>query len=155
MRAPLPALDATEGPQDAPKVLRGHQIRIADGALNLSMAVDRFEDPGAVDRGAAVRRGTRWPGQRAIAASARYNTLEHLSDAQRAPSARLGFSMLRRECAQSHCGGLLNGNSPSPDLDCPRKSFTFFHFFDRASWLTLALDMLFWGVSETIEGTAR
>ena len=31
MRASLPALDATEGPQDAPKVLRGHEIRIADG----------------------------------------------------------------------------------------------------------------------------
>jgi hypothetical protein len=30
MRAPLPALDATEAPQDAPKVLRGHEIRIAD-----------------------------------------------------------------------------------------------------------------------------
>ena len=32
MRASLPAFDATEGPQDAPKVLRGHEIRIADGA---------------------------------------------------------------------------------------------------------------------------
>ena len=31
MRASLPALDATEGPQDAAKVLRGHEIRIADG----------------------------------------------------------------------------------------------------------------------------
>jgi hypothetical protein len=30
MRAALSALDATEGLQDAPKVLRGHQIRIAD-----------------------------------------------------------------------------------------------------------------------------
>jgi hypothetical protein len=30
VRASLPALDATEGPQDAPKVLRGHEIRIAD-----------------------------------------------------------------------------------------------------------------------------
>jgi hypothetical protein len=30
MRAALPALDATEGPQDAPKVLRGHKIRIVD-----------------------------------------------------------------------------------------------------------------------------
>jgi hypothetical protein len=30
MRAPFPALDATDGPQDAPKVLRGHQTRIAD-----------------------------------------------------------------------------------------------------------------------------
>ena len=63
----------------------------------------QIRGPGVVDRGAAVRRGTRWPGQRAIAASARYNRLENLSDAQRAPSARLGFSMLRRECAQSHC----------------------------------------------------
>lgn len=33
MRASLPALDTTKGPQDAPKVLRGHQIRIADGRL--------------------------------------------------------------------------------------------------------------------------
>ena len=32
MRAPLPALNATDGPKDAPKVLRGHSIRIADGA---------------------------------------------------------------------------------------------------------------------------
>jgi hypothetical protein len=33
MRAPLPALDAAEGPQDAPKVLRRHSIRIADYCL--------------------------------------------------------------------------------------------------------------------------
>ena len=33
MRAPLPALDTTEGPQNATKVLRGHKIRIADGLL--------------------------------------------------------------------------------------------------------------------------
>jgi hypothetical protein len=33
VRASLPALDATEGPPDAPKVLRGHKIRIADGRL--------------------------------------------------------------------------------------------------------------------------
>jgi len=33
MCAPLPALNATEGPQDAPKVLRRHEIRIADGRL--------------------------------------------------------------------------------------------------------------------------
>jgi hypothetical protein len=26
VRAPLPALDATEGPQDMPNVLRGHEI---------------------------------------------------------------------------------------------------------------------------------
>jgi hypothetical protein len=30
MRTALSALDTTEGPQDAPKVLRGHKIRIVD-----------------------------------------------------------------------------------------------------------------------------
>lgn len=38
MRAALPALGATEGPQDAPKVLRGHEIMIAAQCL---MCLDR------------------------------------------------------------------------------------------------------------------
>jgi hypothetical protein len=33
VRAALPALDATEGPQDAAKVLRGHEIKIPDYCL--------------------------------------------------------------------------------------------------------------------------
>ena len=41
MRASLPALDATEGPQDAAKVLRGHEIRIADGGLMCLWTIDR------------------------------------------------------------------------------------------------------------------
>ena len=41
MRAPLPALDTTEGPQDPPKVLRAHEIRIADGRLMCLVAIDR------------------------------------------------------------------------------------------------------------------
>jgi len=48
--------------------------------------------------------------------------------------------------------GLLNGN-PSDILSFPPKSFTLFHFYDRASWLVLALEVPFWEFAGTISGT--
>ena len=44
-------------------------------------------------------------------------------------------------------------NPPLDIFDFPRKSFAIFYFPDRASWLALALDTLFWRVSRTIVGT--
>ena len=35
----------------------------------------------------------------------------------------------------------------------PPKSFTLFHFYDRASWLVLALEVPFWELAGTISGT--
>jgi hypothetical protein len=43
----------------------------------------------------------------------------------------------------------------STNLDFPRKSFIIFYFPDRASWLALALNALFWRVSGTIAGTVQ
>jgi len=40
-------------------------------------------------------------------------------------------------------------------FDFPRKSFTLFHFADRATWLLLALEALSWRVTGTIVGTAQ
>jgi hypothetical protein len=41
----------------------------------------------------------------------------------------------------------------SSNLDVPRKSFAIFYFPDRARWLVLALEMLFWRVAGTVLGT--
>ena len=49
--------------------------------------------------------------------------------------------------------GLLNGTRLSDIFNFPRKSFTLFHFTDRATWLPLALETLFWRVTGTIVGT--
>jgi hypothetical protein len=48
---------------------------------------------------------------------------------------------------------LLNGNRLSDIFDSPRKSFRLFTFFNQATWLVLALEMLFWRVTGTIVGT--
>jgi hypothetical protein len=42
VRASLPDLDAAEGPQDAPKVLRGHEIQDSRLLLHVSREVDSF-----------------------------------------------------------------------------------------------------------------
>src|SRR5262245_53621828 len=42
----------------------------------------------------------------------------------------------------------------SANLNVPRKFFTLFYFFDRARWLMLALDALFWRAAGTIAGAA-
>ena len=85
----MPALDATEGPQDAPKVLRRHKIRIADGPESV-YGSRQIRRPGAVDRGSAsaaapvglVNEQSR---------RQRCDTLESLNDAQRALSANSGL----------------------------------------------------------------
>ena len=50
-------------------------------------------------------------------------------------------------------GGLLNGNLPLGNLQFSRKSFTPYHFPDRARWLLLALEARFWRLAGTIVGT--
>jgi hypothetical protein len=54
--------------------------------------------------------------------------------------------------ASLHIGGPAVA-APAIIFIFPRKSFTLFHFTDRASWLVLALRAHFWRVTGTIVGT--
>src|SRR5947208_15921645 len=100
MRASLPALDATEGPQDAPKVLRGHENQDSRCPPDMSRAIDRCRP----DASAGARLPTTSVSElspRRLSALPLRHALENRNDAQCAPSARPGISTPFRECAQS------------------------------------------------------
>jgi hypothetical protein len=55
MRAPLPALDATEGPQEAPKVLRGHGVFGERWIVNKGVAMEDDKRRNGAHRGSLHR----------------------------------------------------------------------------------------------------
>lgn len=97
MRASLPALDATEGPQDTPRVLRGHEIWIAEGLPDVSREIDRCR-PGAPAAG-SVRTSSGSDARRGDHRHSSSDTLRR-NDARRAPSARPDTQCVFRDCAK-------------------------------------------------------